>query len=146
MVVLSAAVSQFGETVQVDALAFRALENLEQTALAHGGVEFCHRHGGLHGTQRIALLVVVKNQFVCGQTPGNQMIGDELVQHVVLILVVVVLLCVGIYTLCNDIFLDIFNGDLVVWLTDNTFPEFVRFGKQCIAVLTVFGQVTGLTH
>ena len=86
-----AAVLQHGETVQVDAFALTALIGLEQTGHAHGLI-VVHDGDARLGTYAIvvAQLVVVYDQALTADSLWQDVVGDELIEDVERVLVVVV--------------------------------------------------------
>ncbi len=140
MVGAVATVVQHGEAVEVHAVALHALPALHQPALAHGDVVSPHGDAVVGAALVVvSLLVVVDDQFVHGNALRYQVVGDKLVDHVVLAAVVPVVLCIGVEILVDDPFLHVIHGDVLDCLAQCLCPELVGLGKEREAVLPVLG-------
>ena len=87
----------------------------------------------------VAFLVVVHHQVVCGETHGQQVVGDEAVEQVVLVGVVLVALCVGIDVLCVEVLHHVIHCDVECILAEEHAPEAVGLGEEGVAVVAVLG-------
>ena len=88
---LSASVPESGEAVEVDAVALAALVCLEQARQSHRLVVVHDGNRGHLGRSIVvAQLVIVYHEFLSAYALRQQMVGDELVQYVHLVGVVVV--------------------------------------------------------
>ena len=107
-------VVQHGESVQVDTIALHALPGLHEASLAHGDEVSPHGDAVMSAVLVVvSLLVVMYYQFVHGDSLGNDVIGHELVQQVVLTGVVLVVLCIRIEVLACNPFLHVDDGDVL---------------------------------
>ena len=136
-----APVVQFGEAVEENASALAALEDLEEAALAHRHVVLRHGHAQFARLVVVALLVVVIDQVIGGEACLEVVVGDELVEEVVLALVVLVTLGIGIDVEVGDVLLDVLGLDFRYGLSQGLAPELVRLGKASVAVVAVLGRI-----
>ncbi len=118
MVGALASVVEDGEAVDVDTLALAALEELEQAALAHRGVELHDGDARHFAVDVVALLVVVVDELVGAEALGQQVVGDELVEQVVLRLVVGVPLSLWIDALAVEVVHHVLHCDVRGTLSD----------------------------
>ena len=137
-----AAVVEHGEAVQVYAVALQAFPDAQQAALAHGHIVCPHGDGGASVyLEREALFVVVDDQLVGRQSHGQQVVGDKLVEHVVLVGVVAVVHCIGIEALVDDPAFHVLGRDVGHGLAQGVAPELVGLGKEREAILAPVGAL-----
>ena len=72
------------------------------------------------------------------------MIGDELIEEVVLGLVIVVALQFGIDTLAVKVVHDVFWRDVFRRLPDGILPELIGLGEERKAIVAVLGRIEHL--
>ena len=129
-----------GEAVDVDTVALTALKELEQAALAHRGVIFILNNRGLGVVVCVTFLVPMKHQTVVGQSHGQEVIGDEQIQDVVLVVVVLVYNSIRIISLFHEIIDHILHRNVEWILPQLGRPECIRLGKEGISVVAVLGH------
>ena len=138
---LSSSVSQTREAVEVDAVGLAALVGLEQSRQAHCLVVVHDGDGGtLAGADVIAQLVVVDDQLFAADALWQEVIGDELVEHVHLVGVLRVVAC-ALYVIEEAGLLkelaDVLHRDFLGGFPQLLFPEAVGLGEEREAVEAV---------
>ena len=131
MVSAVATVVEHGEAVEENTLHIGALPGLHYAALAHG--DEMRPHGDAvsrAGLVVVALLIVMDSEFIHGDALRYQVVGDKLVEHVVLVGIVTVVLCLGVEILVDDPFLHVIHGDVLHWLAQRLAPELVGLGEE----------------
>ena len=86
----SSVLFEFWEAVEVDAVAFLAFIDFQETALAHSRVDFVHGYGERLSGLVVAELVPVEDEAVSWSTEGQDVVGGPLIEEVHLALVVLV--------------------------------------------------------
>jgi len=141
VVVFATAVVEFGEAVEVGASALEAFPDTQQASLAHRDVVCPDGHGvrGIEVAVVEALLVVVEAKLVHGYAFGEEVVGDEAVEQVVLAGVVVIVHGIGVVGFPVHPGDDVLHGYLLAVLAELGFPELVGLGKEGEAVLAMLG-------
>ena len=145
---LSASVPEAWEAVQVDAFRLAALVGLEQARQAHRFVVVHDGDGGsLRGGGVVAQLVVVYDEVVPSDALRQQVVGDELVQYVHRVGVVVVVrrsLDIAEEPRLLQVVLDPFGVDFLCLAPQRLLPEAVGLGKEREAEVAVLWYGAGL--
>ena len=140
-VILAAPIVEDREAVQVDTFTLAALEDFQQATLAHRDVELAYSSAQYLRRTVVATLAPVIDEVVCRQTFRQEMVGDKLIQQIVLAGVVDATLCLWINVLLLKITRHISNGNVEGWLTQQAFPEAVGLSKVRIAVVAMLRRV-----
>ena len=142
MIVLLASVSQLGEAVDVDAIAFTALENLHEPALAHARIKLHDGAAECLGLGGIALLVDVEHQFVGRYLHGQYVIGNPLIEQIVgrrIGFLGSETVAGRVLAVVEHPLLHIIGRDVARLLADGFPPEVVLLGKEREAIQAVLG-------
>ena len=137
MVVSVTSIVEVGEAVQEDAVTLVAFIDLQQAAFAHCGVELAHGYAQRTCAWDVAYLVVVMHELVSRQAYGQKMVGDEAVQQVVFVLVVLVPFGFRVDVLAFQILHNVLWRDTQGFLPQQFAPYAVRFCEIGVAVIAV---------
>ena len=139
VIVFGTPVIEFREAVQAGSLALGTLPDTQQATLAHRHIVCPDGNGGSSILYLVveALLVVVERQLVDGNSLWQEVIGDELIEQIVGVLVVVVHHGFGIVALFLHPVLHVFHIDFPAVLAERSLPELVGFCEERKAVLAM---------
>ena len=139
VVLIPTSITEFREAVKVRSHTLCTLPDAQKATLAERDIMCPDRNGGLRVLVFVveAFLVIVESQLVYGYSGRQEMISDELVEQIVLVGIIVVVHGIGIVALFLHPSNHVFLSDVLTVLAQLFFPEFIRFGKECEAILTV---------
>ena len=146
---LAASVPQHGETVQIDTITLPALKGLQQTGNAHRLViihDGNRRRRGRGVT--VTQFIVVNHQLLPANALWQEMVRDELVQHIHLVRIVIVEESAGHIIEQARLAQEVANVghlNLISTLPQLLFPETVCLRKKRKAIITMLRNGSHLT-